>query len=68
MICGKCSKKVEVFKRYIDNEIICRECHKELTGDFCIYCGGQGVTQPAYLDGDYEDCKHCSQTVQEESS
>ena len=26
----------------------------------CVHCMGEGVTQPIYLDGDYEDCPHCS--------
>lgn len=33
----------------------------------CIYCMGEGVTQPVYLDGDYEDCSHCSSNLNKES-
>ena len=28
----------------------------------CAYCLGQGYKQPAYLDGEYEDCSHCNVT------
>jgi len=31
--------------------------------NLCIHCLGNGVTQPAWLNGEYEDCQHCSLTT-----
>ena len=67
----KCGRIISPFAVY------CEHCKKNLSlrekvieglrkDNFCVHCMGRGVTQPFYLDGDYEECRFCLKDSKED--